>query len=130
MNIPYVYDTGALVAFDRNDRRMWLRHRLALEEDCEIRMPAVVAGQAWRDGPRQARLAQALTGCRVNPVGLETNKAAGTLCGRPATADVIDATIVVTAAALGAIIWTSDVPDIEALAAHSSARPPLVVRQV
>lgn len=130
MNVPYVYDAGALVAFDRNDRRMWLRHRLALEEDREIRMPAVVVGQAWRDGRGQTRLAQALAGCRVDPVGLDTSKAAGTLCGRAATADVIDATVVVTAAALGAIIWSSDVSDIEALAAHSGARPALVVRQV
>ena len=32
MSIPYLYDAGALIAIDNNDRRMWARHSLALDD--------------------------------------------------------------------------------------------------
>jgi hypothetical protein len=128
--LPYLYDAGALLALDKDDRRMWVRHKLAIEDDREIRVPAVVVGQVWRDGRRQVRLGQALAGCRVDPVGLDTSKAAGVLCGKADSADVVDATVVVMAAALRAIIWTSDHRDIKTLAHASGARPPLVVLMV
>jgi hypothetical protein len=56
--------------------------------------------------------------------------AAGTLCGRAGTSDVVDATVMVMAAATGALIWTSDPEDIKALADESGARPTLVIRAV
>ena len=61
--LPYVYDAGALLAFDDNDRRMWARHKLALDDGRDIHVPAIVVGQAWRNGRRQAQLARALAGC-------------------------------------------------------------------
>jgi hypothetical protein len=127
---PYVYDAGALVALDQNDRRMWARHKLALDDERDIHVPAIVVGQAWRDARRHVRLRQALAGCRVDPVGLDTSKAAGVLCGKTGTADVVDAMVVVMAAALRAIVWTSDPQDISALAIRSEAKPALVVRSV
>jgi len=130
VTLPYVYDAGALIALDSADRRMWARHKLALEEGTQIHVPAVVVGQAWRDGRRQVQLARALAGCRADAVGLDTSKAAGVLCGRSATTDVVDATVVVMAAALRAIIWTSDPHDMRALAARSGVKPAPVVRGV
>jgi hypothetical protein len=127
---PFVYDAGALVAFDNNDRRMWARHHVALEEGRDVHLPAIVVGQAWRDGRRQTRLGKVLAGCHVDPVGLETAKAAGVLCGKARSADVVDATVVVLAASLQAIIWTSDAQDIKALTACWGARPALIVRAV
>jgi hypothetical protein len=128
--LPYVYDADALIALDNNDRRMWARHKLALDDGRDIHVPAIVVGQAWRDGRRQVQLARALAGCRADPVGLDTSKAAGVLCGRSGTADVVDATVIVMATALRAIIWTSDQPDIRALVHHSGVKPVLVVRGV
>jgi hypothetical protein len=130
VTLPYVYDAGALIAFDNNDRRMWARHKLALDDGRDIHVPAVVVGQAWRDGRRQVQLARALAGCRADPVGLETSKSAGVLCGRSGTADVVDAAVVVVAAALRAIIWTSDADGITSLAGQSGLRPVPVVRGV
>ena len=127
---PFVYDAGALIAFDNNNRRMWARHQVALEEGRDVHLPAIVVGQAWRDGRRQARLAKVLASCRVDPVRMETAKAAGVLCGKAGSADVVDATVVVLAASLRAIIWTSDAQDIEALTASSGARPAPIVRTV
>jgi hypothetical protein len=127
---PFVYDAGALIAFDNNDRRMWARHQVALEEGRDVNLPAIVVGQAWRDGGRQARLAKVLASCHVDPVRMETAKAAGVLCGKAGSADVVDATVVVLAASLRAIIWTSEAQDIRTLTACSGARPALIVRAV
>jgi hypothetical protein len=130
MTPPYVYDAGVLVAADNNDRRTWVRHKLALAEGREIHVPAVVVGQAWRDGRRQVALSRLLAGCLVDPVGPETSKAAGVLCGKADSADVVDATVVVMAAAIRAIVWTSDPRDVATLAALSGARPRPEVRPI
>lgn len=61
---------------------------------------------------------------------MDTSKAAGGLCGQAETADVVDATVVVMAAALRAIIWTSDTQDIRALADQSGVMPAPVARRV
>ncbi|GAA2243052.1 hypothetical protein GCM10010145_06890 [Streptomyces ruber] len=60
--------------------------------------------QAWRNSRRRVGLGKFLAGGRVVPVGLETCKAAGILCGKAGTADIVDATVAVMAADLGAII--------------------------
>ncbi|WP_416970330.1 twitching motility protein PilT [Streptomyces sp. 4F14] len=130
MNIPYLYDAGALIAIDNGDRRMWARHSLALEDGRDIHVPSIVVSQAWRDSRRLVRLGKFLAGCQVVPVGLETAKAAGILCGKAGTADVVDATVVVMAAGLGAVVWTSDPDDIRALADAQDTKPALVVRTV
>ncbi|MGA3563257.1 hypothetical protein [Melissospora conviva] len=130
MNIPYLYDAGALIAVDNDDRRMWARHSLALEDGRDIYVPSVVVSQAWRDPRRQVRLGKFLAGCRVMPVGLETAKAAGVLCGRAGTGDIVDATVVILAASLGAIIWTSDPNDIRTLLDAQGVKPAPVLRTV
>ncbi|MEU8433641.1 PIN domain-containing protein [Streptomyces sp. NPDC029216] len=130
MNIPYLYDAGALIAIDNNDRRMWARHSLALEDGRDIHVPSIVVSQAWRDSRRRVRLGRFLAGCDVVPVGLETAKTAGVLCGKAGTADVVDATVVVMAASLGAIIWTSDPDDIHALIDALDVKPAPVIRTV
>jgi predicted nucleic acid-binding protein len=128
VSVPYLYDTGALIAIDNNDRRVWARHHLALDDGRDIYIPAVVVSQAWRDGRRQARLGKLLASCRIEPVGLEVAKAAGVLWGKARAGDVVDATVVVMAATLGAIVWTSDPDDIRALADAQDTKPSLVIR--
>src|SRR5215472_16651776 len=103
MSLPYVYDAGALIAIDSNDRRMWSIHHLALDEGRLVIVPAVVVGQVWRNGGRQALLGRFLKGCVIEPAHIDAAKAAGVLCGRAGTADVVDALVVVTALAYGAI---------------------------
>ncbi len=130
MSIPYVYDSGALIALDRNDRRMWARHQLALDDGRDIHVPSVVVGQAWRDDRRQVRLGKVLATCIVEPVGREHAKASGALCGKAGTSDLIDAIVVTTGASLGAVIWTSDHDDIKRLADETGVRRALVIRSV
>ncbi len=130
MTVPYVYDTGALIAIDKDDRRLWAIHHLALEEGRQVVVPAVVVGQVWRDGQRQARLGRFLRTCEVEPTRLESAKAAGVLCDKAGTRDLVDAVVVVTALSYGAIIFTSDSGDISALAETAGVRPRPVIRRV
>ncbi|CAL9434225.1 PIN domain-containing protein [Streptomyces sp. enrichment culture] len=130
MNIPYLYDAGVLIAIDNDDRRMWVRHSLALDDGRDIHVPSVVVSQAWRDSRRQVRLGKFLAGCHVAPVGLETAKTAGILCGKAGTSDIVDATVVTMAASLGAIIWTSDPDHIRTLVDAQDIKPAPVIRIV
>ena len=92
--------------------------------------PRSSSGRRGATHAARSALASFWPGCHVDPVGLETAKAAGILCGRAGTSDVVDATVVVMAATTGAVIWTSGPEDIKALADESGARPTLVIRAV
>ena len=59
------YDTGALIAGDRNDRRMWALHVGFIAEDVVPSVPVPVVAEAWRGVPRQASLARMLAGCDI-----------------------------------------------------------------
>ena len=52
------YDTGALIAADHNDRRMWALHAGFLALETSPTVPTSVLAEAWRGGPRQANLAR------------------------------------------------------------------------
>jgi hypothetical protein len=53
-------DTGALIAIERADRRMQALLDEAHAAGLPIDIPAGPLSQAWRSGPRQARLARTL----------------------------------------------------------------------
>jgi hypothetical protein len=44
----FVYDSGALIAAEDNDRRIWTIHRRALERRAVPIVPAGVLTEAWR----------------------------------------------------------------------------------
>ena len=108
MSVPYVYDAGALLAAERGDRRMVQIHHLATSGGTVPVVPAPVLSQVWRDGRRQALLARFLQGCRVEPFDEAAARATGSLLGRSATSDVVDAAVVVACLRLGAVVVTSD----------------------
>jgi hypothetical protein len=130
MSLPYVYDAGALIAIESDDRRMWALHHLAVQEGRDVIVPAIVVGQVWRDGSRQVPLGRFLRACVIEPTLLDTAKAAGVLCGRAGTADIVDATVMVTAVRHRAIVFTSDADDLTRLADASGARPVPVIMKV
>jgi len=110
-------DAGALIAFDRNDRRMVALLKRALELGYSIAVPAGVVAQAWRDGRRQARLARLLGSDEVTIEPLSDRRAreAGQLCGATKTKDVVDASVVLCAKERGHRIVTSDPDDLRRL---------------
>lgn len=109
-----VLDSGALIALNRADRSMWVRLKAAEVAGDPPVTHAGIVGQVWRGGPRQARLARALDGVDVRPLDEPLGRAAGTLIGATATADVIDAALVLLSVD-GDDIVTGDRSDFELL---------------
>jgi hypothetical protein len=110
-------DAGALIAFERNDRRVVAVVVRAVALKKQLAVPAGVIGQVWRDGRKQARLSR-LLGSRVveiEPLDDQRARAAGQLCGTIGTSDVIDASVVLCARARDQGVFTSDPTDIRRL---------------
>jgi hypothetical protein len=110
-------DAGALIAFDRNDRRTALLVWRALRNKTPIAIPAGVVGQAWRNGRTQARLARLLSsrGVVIEPLDDRRAREAGQLCGVTGTCDIIDASVVLCAKRRGHRVATSDASDLRRL---------------
>ena len=92
------YDTGALIAGDRNDRRMWALHVGFIAEDVVPSVPVPVVAEAWRGVPRQASLARMLAGCDIEAMTSGMARRVGELAGRADHDDVVDVTVVEAAA--------------------------------
>ena len=105
------YDTGALIAAERDVRRIWALHRRSLERGIVPTVPAGVLAQGWRGGP-QHQLSRLLAGCRVEPLDEPRARSAGAACGAAGSSDVVDAAVIVGAAARGDIVVTSDPGDL------------------
>jgi predicted nucleic acid-binding protein len=115
-----ILDTGALIGFDRNDRRVIAIVARALEHQDPLLVPAGVVAQAWRDGSRQSRLARLLGSpvCEVLPLDDRQARAAGQLCGLANTTDIVDASVAVTGRERSARVITSDPADLRRLDRH------------
>ena len=120
-----VLDAGALIALDRNDRAMWVRLEAARRRGDDLMTHGGVVGQVWRGGPRQARLAAALSGIDVRPLDERLGRAAGELLTAAGGHDVVDAALVLLAVD-GDDIVTSDVDDLEVLAAAAGRHVELI----
>ncbi|MGH8897712.1 MAG: PIN domain-containing protein [Egibacteraceae bacterium] len=110
-------DAGALIAIDRNTEDARALIRRALAHGWALTVPAGALAQAWR-GARQARLAgflKAKDGPTIVPLDGRIARAAGEVCGRTGTADVIDASVVVCALLRKDHVVTSDPSDIARL---------------
>ena len=116
------YDTGALIAAERDNRRLWLRHARLLAHDTVPTLPAVVVAQAWRGGARQAKLARFIAPCQVEPLTDDLARAAGVIAGRSGHADVVDCAVVEGALRRDDVVVTSDASDrlrvADAMGAH------------
>ena len=123
-----VLDTGALVALDRGDRTMWADLKAAALAGVDVAVPAAVVAQVWRGSARQARLSRALAGCAIASFD-DVAREAGVLCGQAGTRDVVDASVAVVAASLGATrLYTSDPADLRHLLQTLGARKVRVMR--
>jgi hypothetical protein len=112
-----VLDAGALIALERADPRMRALCREAMRTGSRLVVPAGVVAQVFRDGARQVVLRALLRGpTTVVPAHDQIlAEAAGVLCGRAGTSDVIDASVVLAAKREHASIVTSDIDDLRHL---------------
>jgi predicted nucleic acid-binding protein len=116
------YDTGALVAGERDDRRMWALHAGFLAEETAPVVPAPVLAEAWRGGGRQASLPRLLALCDIEPLSEEQARQVGALAGTAAHDDVVDVTVVEGAIRRRDAVVTSNVDHIRRVADAARAR--------
>lgn len=110
-------DTGALIAFERGDRRVLAALARIRERSGTAWVPAGALAQAWRDGARQVRLARlvAYDETEIVPLDAQGARRAARLCGASGTDDVVDASIVVESWERDALVVTSDPDDLRNL---------------
>lgn len=87
------YDTGALIAAERDDRLVWSLHRAAVTRGLPPVVAAGVLAEGWRGGP-QAALSRFLKGCDVEDLSKALARATGTLAARCGHDDVVDVSVV------------------------------------
>jgi hypothetical protein len=111
------FDAGALIALDRNDRRVIVLLARARETAARITVPATAFSQAIRQPDRQARLARLVRQPTTDVVSLDRVDAThvGRLLAASGTADVVDAHVVVCAKRADQQVVTSDPSDLRSL---------------
>lgn len=124
----YTYDTGVLIAAERNDRFVWALHRRLLERGDAPSVPSTVLAQGWRGGP-QAQLSRLLAGCEMRPLTEAQARACGALLARTSTTDIVDASVVVVARERNEEVLTSD-PDDLGLLSSALGRPLVTIRSI
>lgn len=110
-------DAGALIALDRNDRRLVVLLARASETRAEVTIPASALAQAIRRPERQARLARLIRQPTANVVSLDRVDATnvGRLLAASGTSDIVDAHVVICARRSAQRVVTSDPDDLRAL---------------
>ena len=126
MSPGLTFDAGGLIAVERRDRRVRLLIDEAARAGLDIAVPVGPLAQVWRGDRRQVLLARFLgvtDGVEIIEWDPDSARAAGVLCGRTGTSDVIDASVVLCARERGHRVITSDPGDMAAL----DVRLPLIV---
>ena len=112
------FDAGGLIALDRDDRRVLALVVRAMERGMRITIPATALAQAIRNPARQARLSRLSRQAGTDLVALNgpDATAVGLLLARTATADVVDAHVVLCAQRARQTVITSDPDDLRQIA--------------
>jgi predicted nucleic acid-binding protein len=112
------FDAGGLIALDRSDRRVVALLARAAERGMRITIPATALAQAIRYPARQARLSRLIRQPGTDLVALDGRDATavGLLLAQTATADIVDAHVVVCARRTGQAVVTSDAADLRRIA--------------
>ena len=110
-------DAGALIALDRQDRRILVLLARARETGSTVTVPATALAQAVRAPERQARIARLVRQPTTDVVVLDRVDATsvGRLLAASGTADIVDAHVVICARRAGQQVATSDPDDLRRL---------------
>jgi predicted nucleic acid-binding protein len=110
-------DAGALIALDRDDRRIVALLARAAQRGAGVTIPATALAQAIRRPERQVRLARLIRQPDTDVVALGRVDAThvGRLLAASRTRDITDAHVVVCARRAGQQIATSDPEDLRRL---------------
>lgn len=110
-------DAGALIALDRNDRRVIALLEKAERTASRVTVPAGALAQAVRQPERQARLSRLIRQSTTDVVALDRVDAVsvGRLLAVSGTTDVVDAHVVICARRAQQAVVTSDGGDLSRL---------------
>jgi predicted nucleic acid-binding protein len=108
-------DAGALIAYERADPDILEILRFAFDRDVTPTVPAVVLAEVWRGDSKDARVAQLLKWCRIEPLDEQRARAAGALRRSTAGAGAVDACVAIGVSERGDAIATSDPGDMRRL---------------
>src|SRR5262245_15609033 len=112
-------DTGALIAYEKRDRGMWVIFKAAIEDELTMTVPTAVVAQVHRgNSPLVSRMVGA---CEIDILTLERARRAGLLLAASRTSDITDAIVVAGAVERGDHIVTSDPEDVHRLAEVAKA---------
>ncbi len=109
------YDTGALIAAERDNRLMWSLHRAAIAQGITPTVHAGVLAEAWRGGP-QHNLSRLLKGCEVEELSEQQARAVGALIASGGVNDTVDGAVAEGAIRRHDAVITSNRSHIEQLA--------------
>jgi hypothetical protein len=112
--VTAVLDAGVLVAVDKRDRVVGAMLRILHRDGVPVITSGGVVAQVWRDGSRQANLAQILSGVDVDVVDDVTARRVGELLRQNRSNDLVDAHVALLVQPNDQVL-TSDEPDIRAL---------------
>ncbi len=113
------FDTGALIALERRSARARKILERATELKIRISVPSVVITEWWRGrSDMRDHIAAAV---RIEPLTERLARLAGEALASVRSATAIDAIVMASAAQRGDVVYTSDVDDLQRLAAHFRA---------
>src|ERR1700692_964894 len=109
------FDAGGLIALDRNPRGGIVLLARATKPGGRVIVPAPALAQVVRNPARQTRLSRLIRQADTDLVPLNGSDAAavGLLLAETATADIVDAHVVICARRTGQVVVTSDPGDIK-----------------
>ncbi len=110
------FDTGALIALERGDKRMRVVLDTANLDQVQVIVPAVVIAEWWRGGSRRRQ--DILAAIDVEPTTERLARVAGEAIAALPGATVVDAIVMASAAQRGGLVYTSDVADLDRLRAR------------
>lgn len=110
-------EAGALIALDRQDRRILVLLARARETGATVTVPATALAQAVRAPATQARLSRLVRQPTTDVVALDRVDATsvGRLLAESGSADIVDAHVVICARRANQAVITSDAEDLRRL---------------
>ena len=111
-------DSGALIAFERADRKMVAHLKEAEQRGCELTVSTAVVAEVWRGGRRSARMGALLGACVIEPVDDELARSAGEALAMVRGGGVVDAIVMASAARRADRVLTTDADDMARLQAR------------
>ena len=113
------FDTGALIALERRSARARKILERATELKIRITVPSAVITEWWRG---RSDVRDHIVGAvRIEPLSERVAKLAGEALASVRGSTAIDAIVMSSAAQRGDIVYTSDVEDLQKLAAYFRA---------